>query len=219
MQGLAAHRGRDCVYGSHVSNSPNEVAALRMRALLARIEEEEGERRGWQSEVARILGLHPSYVSRILGGSMQSLGPLAVARVIRGAEIDPVFFSSETLTDAELDEALARYHAARTRFHEAQAQPGYAQPSRHRAQVAAVQLENAEAIATELVERFARLESDRDPRAEQLATDLADCLSSLELVQLAELALGAPSGPAKIGAGMQLATVLLSTLRRLRAGS
>lgn len=53
--------------------------AERLRAMLELIRDKTGGRRGWQREIAEILGLNPSHISRILGG----YGPEISDRVVQ----------------------------------------------------------------------------------------------------------------------------------------
>lgn len=60
------------------SPPPDESAAVRLAELLEAVRERTGGRRGWQREIAEILGLNPSHVSRVLRG----YGPEVSWRVI-----------------------------------------------------------------------------------------------------------------------------------------
>lgn len=71
----------------------------RYRSLVRQLGEERDFRYGWRSEVARLLSVHPSYVSRIAGGEEVRVGADAVARAAEALGLAPRFFHDETLQD------------------------------------------------------------------------------------------------------------------------
>lgn len=67
----------------------------RYRALIEQLGDEEGRTHGWKRRVAERLRVHPSYVSRILGGSSSNVGQDVIDRACEALGIHPSFFSED----------------------------------------------------------------------------------------------------------------------------
>lgn len=87
-----AHRHSGPYDYGHVS-----LAERRLQALLRQIEAEHGY--GWQSHVARIVGIHQTHVGRLLAGE-RGASPETVEAFQRGLRIRPEYFSDTKLGDA-----------------------------------------------------------------------------------------------------------------------
>jgi transcriptional regulator with XRE-family HTH domain len=69
--------------------------ATRLRALVDQLAAETGRERGWQAEVARRIGVHRSYVSRVAKGSPVSVGRAVVDKVCETLGLDRTFFYND----------------------------------------------------------------------------------------------------------------------------
>lgn len=70
---------------------PTERYALLIRQLGSEL----GYVRGWKRRVADLLGVHPSYVSRILSGEKLKIGPEVIDRACERLALDSRFFFKE----------------------------------------------------------------------------------------------------------------------------
>lgn len=68
--------------------------SIRYRQLVERLGAECGNRYGWKTSVAKLLGVHPSHVSRILSGEQETVGRDAIARASERLNLDPEYFTS-----------------------------------------------------------------------------------------------------------------------------
>ena len=71
------------------------LAAERYALLVKQLGEEMGHRRGWQGKVARFLGVHRSYVSRFMSGTLSSVGPEVIRRAVERLSLSPDFFYAD----------------------------------------------------------------------------------------------------------------------------
>lgn len=79
--------------------------AKRYRQLVNELGEAMGYRYGWKSKVARQLGVHPSYVSKVLAEEINDVGGDVLKRALDALDLDSSFFFA-------VDEnALSRPHA------------------------------------------------------------------------------------------------------------
>lgn len=78
-----------------MSTGPDTLPAERLRLLVEQLADEIGRYRGWQSKVARRIGLHRSYVSKITQGARVSAGPSVVEKVCSAMGLDRAFFYDE----------------------------------------------------------------------------------------------------------------------------
>lgn len=70
---------------------------LRFLELLDQLAEERDHRRGWKAQVARQLGISPSYVTKLQAESSQiDVSDDVLARAARALGIEPRFFTAET---------------------------------------------------------------------------------------------------------------------------
>lgn len=83
-----------------VAVNPSELAAERYRALVRQLGEEAGHHYGWKSQVARLLNVHPSYITRIANGEDVSVGAEAVDRAMKALDLAPRFFYEPHLVHA-----------------------------------------------------------------------------------------------------------------------
>lgn len=70
-----------------------DLPSRRYRDLVAQLGEERARRRGWKSEVARLLDVHPSHISRIVGGT-QEIGRDAINRACSRLGLSEDFFTT-----------------------------------------------------------------------------------------------------------------------------
>lgn len=77
-----------------------QLAAERYALLVQQLGQELGYGYGWKSAVARTLGVHPSYISRVHKGDRTGIGGAVIARAIESLDLDRSFFTSpEEVTD------------------------------------------------------------------------------------------------------------------------
>lgn len=88
--------------------SEKALAAERYALLVEQLAEEQAHAHGWKTHVARTLGVHPSYISRVVKGDRTGIGGAVIARAIAALNIDPRFF---TIRSRELGSAFRpHYH-------------------------------------------------------------------------------------------------------------
>lgn len=79
---------------------PLELATARYRSLVRQLAEERGHRRGWKKDVAELLGVHATYLSRLDSEPELVLGADAIRRAIDRLRLrEPFFFNPELGTD------------------------------------------------------------------------------------------------------------------------
>lgn len=76
-----------------------EIAADRYAALIEQMGAELGFERGWKSRVARLLGVHRSYVSKISAGDRSGIGHTVITRAVANLGIAPAFFYQVDASD------------------------------------------------------------------------------------------------------------------------
>jgi len=68
------------------------VAAQQYRKLVRQLGRDRGERRGWKADVARLLKVHPSYISKVIAGEIHEVGADVIKRAIDATDVDGTFF-------------------------------------------------------------------------------------------------------------------------------
>ena len=76
------------------------LATTRYKLLVEQLRNEVGGGFGWKAEVARRLGVAPSYVSKIAAGGAGEIGPTALARAQENLSLDGRFFGDASIGDA-----------------------------------------------------------------------------------------------------------------------
>jgi len=71
-------------------------AAERYIALVKQLGEAQGKRRGWQTDVAKRLGVHRSFISRVVRGDRSGVSSGVIEKAIFGLNLQPDFFYAET---------------------------------------------------------------------------------------------------------------------------
>lgn len=71
------------------------LASRRYLELVAQLSAEEDGRYGWKSRVARRLGAHPSYLSKVIAGEVVGVGLDMCQRAAESLGISQDFFSTE----------------------------------------------------------------------------------------------------------------------------
>lgn len=70
-----------------------DLGSKRYVQLVQQLGDERGRRYGWRSEVARLLDVHPSYVSRIAAGEQTTIGRDAIERAIEHVGLPASYFA------------------------------------------------------------------------------------------------------------------------------
>lgn len=86
-------------YRVSMTDLEEELASRRFFGLVDQLASQVGHRRGWKALVARKLGVHPSYISKIAAGEVKRVGADVIDRATRALSLSPQFFQSEG-TDA-----------------------------------------------------------------------------------------------------------------------
>lgn len=68
------------------------AVAQRYRKLVLQLGDELGNRHGWKSSVARRLGVHPSYISKMVAGKIGDVGGDVIAKAMEALGVDASFF-------------------------------------------------------------------------------------------------------------------------------
>lgn len=84
-----------------------DLASRRYVSLLKQLAAERGGRYGWKSEIARLLKVHPSYISQLVSGERQSVGKRAIERAEKGLGLSPRFFTVEASEELDYREFTA----------------------------------------------------------------------------------------------------------------
>lgn len=159
-----------------VAMAPFNTPSDRYRSLVRQLGEERDFRYGWRSEVARLLEVHPSYISRIASGEEVNVGKDAIERAMRGLEIASRYFYDDALTDPNYK-----------RFTTSAGQAGQPTPLGEKlVSDADVAVEHAQwsalfELATRAID-LGRAESDETIAA---ARKLAEAVLSLQMVRIA----------------------------------
>ena len=85
----------------YASTMTGTTPADRYALLVEQLGEELGYKRGWMTAVAKKLGVHRSYVSRIHAGDRTGIGSQAIDRAIQRLSLDPQFFYGRGAASAE----------------------------------------------------------------------------------------------------------------------
>jgi transcriptional regulator with XRE-family HTH domain len=68
------------------------LPARRLRELVEHLGASVGKRRGWKAEVARAMGIHPSYVTKIVAGSVTRVSTDVIERIATRIGFERAFF-------------------------------------------------------------------------------------------------------------------------------
>ena len=79
--------------------------AERYAQLINELGEQMAHRYGWKAATARILQVHPSYISKVLKGEINSIGGEVIGKAVQALSLNPDFFMDEGA------EAKARHHS------------------------------------------------------------------------------------------------------------
>lgn len=175
-------------------------ASQRYIDLVSELAEQLKHRRGWKSEVARRLGVHPSFVSRIAEGKVQSIGVDIIERAMERLGLPRSFFfepdfGSPAEAAVRMSELALRERArAPAPGLDAAAPFGSAKDDRHRKRL------------RELQARFEELagKGALDAVDAAFANELADLILNTDAVQAALMLRGASTQGQRIGGTLWL---------------
>ncbi|GAB5548938.1 MAG: hypothetical protein SangKO_086980 [Sandaracinaceae bacterium] len=82
-----------------MSKDRASLVTRRYRLLIEQLGEDRGSARGWKRRVSEQLGVHPSYVSKILAGSKTQVGEEVVDRACERLGLSREFFGRDSAGD------------------------------------------------------------------------------------------------------------------------
>jgi hypothetical protein len=92
-------------------------AARRYADLVDQLAEELGRRHGWKKRVADRLGVHASFITKVICGNVHDVSSSTIELAARGADVDPHFFANAALGSVPLADYSTRPGGASSAEH------------------------------------------------------------------------------------------------------